>query len=73
MPHDIGHLYLTLVAGWSWVPIEKRVRQWDLPSGRIIVSLHRHLVCLVDNIAFDTCDYWRGRRHVVGFYQPKLN
>jgi hypothetical protein len=68
IPPPIARLYLGQL-GWHWTPTNAaRLHRWDLPSGRIIVSLSKHLVALIDNVVHDHGEHWRGRRAVYGYY-----
>lgn len=62
--------------GWRWVPT-MRVGQGckvhlcaeELPHGRIIASLSRHLCAVIDGVVHDTCDPSRNEtRCVYGYY-----
>lgn len=63
--------------GWVWVPTMKigqgckvHLRADELPGGRIIASVSRHLVAVVDGVAHDTDDPSReGNRCVYGYFQ----
>lgn len=69
--------------GWTWVPTMKigsgckvHLRADELPSGRIICSLSRHYVAVIDGVIHDTYDPSRGgTRCVYGYWiretQPK--
>jgi hypothetical protein len=57
--------------GWSWnwtVPAGQRLRRYELPTGRIIVCIHKHFVAVIDRVVHDTGDWWRGRRQVYGYF-----
>lgn len=65
--------------GWVWVPLMQvgtgctvHLRPDELPKGRIICRLSRHLAAAVDGIVHDTYDCTRnGTRCVYGyFYKP---
>jgi hypothetical protein len=64
--------------GWRWTPTMRigsgcrvHLRPDELPGGRLIVSLSRHLVAVVDGVARDTHDPSReGTRCVYGYWQP---
>ena len=66
--------------GWRWVPTmgigtgcTVRMRSGDLPRGRIIVALSRHLAAVVDGVLHDTADTSRGgRRCVYGYWLPPV-
>lgn len=63
--------------GWVWVPtmrvnqVGPRVRLCpdDLPEGRIICQVTRHLVAVIDGVAHDIYDStYEGTRQVFGYY-----
>lgn len=62
--------------GWTWVPLMKigqgckhHLRADELPAGRIIVKLSRHLAAVVDGVLNDTFDCSRGgTRAVYGYW-----
>lgn len=63
--------------GWAWTPTMKigsgckvHLKANELPRGRLIVSLSRHLCAVIDGVAHDTYDPTRdGTRCVYGYYQ----
>ncbi len=63
-------------AGWKWMPTmaigqgcRVHLRADELPTGRVIVSVSRHLVAVIDGVIHDTHDCSRGgMRCVYGFY-----
>ncbi len=65
--------------GAKWIPLVTvgssktvRLRASDLPNGRIICSLKRHLVAVVDGVLHDLDDCSReGTRRVYGYYKIK--
>jgi hypothetical protein len=66
--------------GWRWTPTmhlgqgcKVHLRTEELPSGRLIVSVSRHLVAVIDGVIRDTHDCSRsGLRCVYGYYtKPK--
>ena len=58
--------------GWEWIEVEKRLRWFELRHpGRIIVSLHGHLLAMIDGVVHDTFFSWRGRSLVRGLHRPK--
>jgi hypothetical protein len=68
LPDRIAHIYLGQL-GWRWTSTDKaRLHRWDLPPGRIIAAVSKHLVALVDNVVHDDGEHWRGRRPVYGYY-----
>lgn len=66
--------------GWKWHPtmaIGKgctvHLRKDELPSGRLVVSVSRHEVAVIEGVVHDTFDCTRdGSRCVYGYYQ-KVN
>lgn len=75
---DLTRRYLETL-GWRWVPTMRvgtgcrvHLREGELPPGRLIVSVSRHLVAVVDGVLRDTSDpSRRGRRCVYGYwYKP---
>ncbi len=62
--------------GWSWTPTmsigsgcKVHLKREELPGGRIIARLSRHLVAVVDGKIHDTYDCSRGgTRCVYGYY-----
>jgi hypothetical protein len=62
--------------GWEWVPTmaigsgcKVHLRDDELPMGRLVVQLSKHLVAVVDNVIQDTYDCSReGTRCVYGFF-----
>jgi hypothetical protein len=62
--------------GWTWTPTmgigtgcRVHLRADELPPGRLIVSLSRHLVAVIDGVIHDTYDPSRGgTRCVYGHY-----
>ena len=59
--------------GWKFTSTKDqriRLRADELPSGRLIVEVHRHLVAVIDGAIHDTHDCGRaGRRPVVGYWR----
>lgn len=65
--------------GWKWTPTMQigsgctvHLRADELPSGRLIVSLSRHICAVIDGVIYDTHDPSRdGTRCVYGYWsQP---
>jgi hypothetical protein len=59
--------------GWEFAPTKEQkkvyLRADDLPPGRVIVSVHQHLVAVIDGVIHDTYDTaGKGRRPVYGYY-----
>lgn len=63
--------------GWRWIPTMRvgqgctvHLRADELPAGRLIVAVSKHLVAVVDGVARDTFDCTRdGSRCVYGYYR----
>lgn len=63
--------------GWIWVPTMRigsgckvHLRDGELPMGRLIVIVSRHLVAVIDGVIRDTHDPSReGTRCVYGYFQ----
>lgn len=63
--------------GWSWTPTMKvgqgtrvHLRAEELPGGRIICQVSRHLVAVIDGVVRDTYDSTRGgNRCVYGYWR----
>jgi len=64
--------------GWTWTPTMQigsgckvHLRPNELPSGRLVVSVSKHLTTMIDGIIYDTHDCSRrGKRCVYGYWQP---
>lgn len=62
--------------GWKWTATMRvgsgctvHLRDGELPQGRLIVSLSRHLVAVIDGVVHDTGDPCRGgMRCVYGYW-----
>jgi len=65
--------------GWEWVPTMRigqgcrvHLKSNELPSGRLIVQVSKHLVAVIDGVIHDTHDCSRGgTRCVYGYFQKK--
>lgn len=63
--------------GWKWVPTmlvgqgaKVHLRQGELPSGRLVVAVSRHLCAVIDGVVHDTDDPCRGgMRCVYGYWR----
>lgn len=69
--------YLTS-KGWNWTALMKigsgcktHLRKKELPSGKIICSLSKHYVAVIDGIVHDTYDSTRGGKRCVYGYWSK--
>jgi hypothetical protein len=66
-----------LELGWEWVPTMKigqgctvHLRADELPSGRLVVAVSKHLCAVIDGVVHDTHDPSRdGTRCVYGYYR----
>ena len=60
--------------GWIWMPAPKfdgrKARVYDMPAGRVIARMARHLVAVVDGVAQDT---WNCTGKMVYGYWAKNN
>jgi hypothetical protein len=64
--------------GWIWTPTMQigsgctvHLRSDELPSGRLLVSVSKHLTAVIDGVIHDTHDCSRrGTRCVYGYWQP---
>ena len=64
--------------GWVWTPTMQigsgctvHLRPSQLPHGRLVVSVSKHLTAMIDGVIYDTHDCSRrGRRCVYGYWQP---
>ena len=62
--------------GWKWVPTmgigmgcRLHLRKGELPAGRLIVKVSKHLTAVIDGVIHDTHNCGRnGRRCVYGYY-----
>ncbi len=65
--------------GWVWTPTMQigsgctvHLRSDELPSGRLIVSVSKHLTAVIDGVIHDTHDpSRRGKRCVYGYWQHR--
>jgi hypothetical protein len=70
--------YLSSI-GWKWVPTmligkgcQVHLREDELPKGRLIVRVSKHVTAVIDGIIHDTYDCSRnGGRCVYGYYAKK--
>ncbi len=64
--------------GWVWTPTMQigsgctvHLRSDELPQGRLVVSVSKHLTAVIDGVIHDTHDCSRrGTRCVYGYWQP---
>lgn len=67
--------YLKLI-GWTWTPTmfigqgcKVHLRSDELPGGRLVVGVSKHLVAVIDGVIYDTHDPRRDRgRCVYGYF-----
>lgn len=67
--------------GWTWTPTMQigsgctvHLRDGELPMGRLIVWVSRHLVAVIDGVIHDTHDCSRGgTRCVYGYWREAAN
>jgi len=75
VPNKIWKPYLKDL-GWKWIPTmfigsgcKVHMAKEELPKGTLIISLSRHLTCVIDHIVNDTYDPSReGTRCVYGYH-----
>jgi hypothetical protein len=73
---EVFGLYLRSL-GWKWTPTMQigsgcmfHLRADELPPGRLIVKVSRHLIAVIDGVIHDTYDCSRaGTRCVYGYWQ----
>lgn len=74
--HAVYLNYLTIVLGWRWTPTMSigsgttvHLRSDELPGGRLVVKVSKHLVAVIDGVIHDTSDCSRdGTRAVYGYW-----
>ena len=75
--HKSAIKWLMESLGWKWTPTMQigsgctvHLRADELPSGRFIVSVSKHLTAVIDGVIHDTHDCSRrGTRCVYGYWQ----
>lgn len=75
VPRSIYEPYLAQL-GWKWVPTmffgqgcKIHLNREELPKGRLIVRLSKHLTAVVDGVVQDSFDCTRGgKRCVYGYF-----
>ncbi len=80
VPMPLIHHYLG-ARGWTWVPTmmigqgcKVHLRADELPEGRLIARVTRHICAVIDGAIYDTFDPSRdGTRCVYGYWQPAMN
>ena len=76
--HRVTYQKYLEALGWVWTPTmaigsgcKVHLRADELPGGRVLASVSKHLVAIVDGVVFDTSDPTReGTRCVYGYYRP---
>jgi hypothetical protein len=62
--------------GWKWIPTmfigkgcKVHLKAEELPMGRLIVNVSKHITCVIDGVINDTYDCSRnGTRCVYGYF-----
>ena len=75
--HKSAIKWLMESLGWKWTPTMQigsgctvHLRADELPSGRLVVSVSKHLTAVIDGVIHDTHDCSRrGMRCVYGYWQ----
>ena len=76
VPKKVIRKYMESI-GWAWFPTmeigsgcQVHLRSDELPKGRLVVSVSRHLTAMIDGVIHDTfnCSK-RGQRCVYGYYK----
>lgn len=75
MPHWAYERYLRSI-GWTWIPTMRigsgtkvHLRADELPAGRLVVRLSKHMAAVIDGVVHDTFDPSRGgTRAVYGYW-----
>lgn len=73
---DTIHKYMKSI-GWQWFPCMKigtgckvHLRKDELPYGRLLVSVSKHMTAVINGVIYDTHDPSRdGTRCVYGYYK----
>lgn len=68
-----------IALGWTWTPTMQigsgcttHLTANELPAGRLIVAVSRHITTMIDGVVHDTHDPSRdGRRCVYGYYRQQ--
>lgn len=71
------HRYMATQPGWTWIATmgigtgcRVHLRAEELPPGRLIVRVSKHLVAVIDGVVHDTFDPTRyGTRCVYGYWK----
>lgn len=75
VPKKIFHAYMAQI-GWKWVPTMQfgkgcttHLNKAELPQGRLVVQVSKHMVAMIDGVVHDTYDCTRGgKRCVYGYF-----
>lgn len=75
VPKAVAKAYMTSI-GWKWIPTMSigagcttHLDAKELPPGRLIASVSRHWVAIIDGVVHDNHDSRRdGRRCVYGYF-----
>jgi hypothetical protein len=79
---DAMHQELMGTLGWTWVPNvsnkkghQTRLRKDELPSGRLVVRIHKHAVAVVDGVIHDTYNSSgkHGSRPIRGYFKKDMS
>lgn len=77
VPKSVIARYLT-ACGWTWTPTMRigsgctvHLKDGELPMGRLIVSVSRHMLAVIDGVIHDTYDEQRGGTRCVYGYWTK--
>lgn len=76
VPKQIIKKYMASI-GWQWVPTMKvgqgckvHLNKNELPNGKLVVSVSKHLTAVIDGVIYDTYDCSRGgNRCVYGYFK----
>lgn len=79
VPKEVTHAVLKEL-GWKWVPTMKigqgckiHLKSSELPDGRIICKLSKHIVPIINGVLHDTYDCTRnGSRCVYGYWCKEM-
>ena len=71
--------YINSLGGWKWIPCmgigsgcKVHLKADELPKGVLLVSVSKHLTCVIDGVIHDTHDCSRnGTRCVYGYWIKK--
>lgn len=79
VPRELIKKYMESI-GWSWFPTMEfskgckvHLRSDELPGGRLVVSVSKHLTAMIDGVIHDTFDCSRGGQRCVYGYFKKVS